>query len=122
MVHMRGYSFQARHDISGSSFRVNLGKAFAPLLHGEDGIINVVLKVLNSNFEMFYKEDEKALYPPQISRPDYKKGFYYCIRCIKGYKDADRCPNCGIKTRKESRKRGGNGEKPRYDLDGDGLV
>ncbi len=109
-----------RHDISGSSFRVNLGKAFAPLLHGEDGIINVVLKVLNSNFEIIYKEDEKALYPPQISRPDYKKGFYYCIRCMKGFKDADKCPNCGIKTRKESRKRRNNGDKPQVNIDLDG--
>ncbi len=105
MVHMRGYSFQARHDISGSSFRVNLGKAFAPLLHSEDGIINVVLKVLNGSFEMFYKEEEKALYPPQISRPDYKRGYYYCSKCGKGYYKADKCPNCNIKTRKNGRKK-----------------
>ncbi len=71
----------------------------------------MVFKVLDGCFKMFYKEGEKALYPPQISRPDYKKGFYYCIRCMKGFKDADKCPNCGIKTRKKSRKRGNNGEK-----------
>ena len=32
LAHMKRYRFQARYDISGSSFRVNLGTGFAPLL------------------------------------------------------------------------------------------
>ena len=54
MVHMKRYRFQARYDVSGSSFRVNLGTGFAPLLFDEAGKI----KVLDSCFEMFYKEGE----------------------------------------------------------------
>ncbi len=34
---------------------------------------------------MFYKQDEEALYPPQINRPDYKRGYYYCSKCGTGY-------------------------------------
>ena len=54
------------------------------------------------------------MYPPQISRPDYKRGYYYCVRCMRGYKDADVCPNCGTKTRKKGRKNGKE-DKPRID-------
>jgi len=37
---------------------------------------------------------------------------------MKGYKEAGRCPSCGVKTRKMGRK---NGEdKPRVNIDGDG--
>ena len=54
---------------------------------------------------MFCKED-KTYCPPQISRPDYIRGFYYCVRYMTAYKDADICPNCGTKTRKKSRKNG----------------
>jgi len=35
LVHMKGYHFEARHDVSGSSFRVSLGAGFAPLLLDE---------------------------------------------------------------------------------------
>jgi len=115
LVHMKRYSFQARYDVSGSSFRVNLGTGFAPLLLDEAEKIDVVFKVLNGCFEMFYKEDEEAVYPPQISRPDYGRGFYFCSSCGTGFYEADKCPNCGVKTRKESRKRN-NGEKTRVNL------
>jgi len=70
---------------------------------------------VNGGFEIFYGE---ALYPPQISRPDYNRGFYYCVRCMTAYKDADLCPNCGTKTRKKGRKNG-NGEKSRIDIEFD---
>mgnify|MGYP007094564940 CR=1 FL=1 len=62
LVHMKLYSFQGRYDVSGSSFRVNLGVGFAPLLYGEKGRINVVFRVLDGSFEMFYKEDEKLCF------------------------------------------------------------
>jgi len=52
----------------------------------------------------------QPIYPPQIDRPDYSS-------CGIGYYKADKCPNCGMKTRKESRKRGDNGEKPWINLD-----
>jgi len=38
---------------------------------------------------------------------------------MKGYKDADICPSCGIKTRKKGRKNG-NGDRPRVNIDLDG--
>ena len=95
MVHMKRYSFQARYDVSGSSFRVNLGVGFAPLLRGEAGKIKVVFKVLDGCFKMFYKEEEEALYQPQISRPDYGRGFYFCPVCSRGFYNADKCPSCG---------------------------
>gem|GEM_PF-507984 len=117
MVHIKRYSFQARYDVSGSSFRVNLGVGFAPLLHGEKGRINVVFKVLDGCFKMFYKEEEEALYQPQISRPDYGRGFYFCSVCGTSFYNADKCPSCGMKTRKEGRKGGNNGDKPRVNLD-----
>jgi len=98
-VHMKKYSFDARYNVSGSSFRVNLGTAFAPLLFDEGRRIEVVFKLFNGVFEMFYKESEEPRYPPQISRPDYDKEFYYCSACGKAYYKADRCPNCGIATR-----------------------
>ena len=56
--------------MSGSSFRVNLGAGFAPQLFDEAGKI----KVLDSCFEMFYKEGEEATYPPQIRRADSVEG------------------------------------------------
>ena len=65
---------------------------------------------MNGGFEIFYGE---ALYPPQISRPDYNRGFYYCVRCMTAYMDADICPNCGTKTR---RKVGRTGDKPRIKI------
>jgi len=34
-----GYDFQARHDVSGSSFRVNLGTAYTYLLNDRDRIV-----------------------------------------------------------------------------------
>ncbi len=61
MVHVKRYSFQARCDVSGSSFRVNLGKAFSPLLYDEDGKISVTFKLFNGVFEMFYKEREASI-------------------------------------------------------------
>jgi len=44
LAHMKRYRFQARYDISGSSFRVNLGAVFAPLLYDEAGKIKAVLR------------------------------------------------------------------------------
>ena len=117
LAHMKRYRFQARYDISGSSFRVNLGAGFAPLLFGEAGKIKVFFKVLEGCFEMFYKEDEEAMYPPQIRRADYGRGLYFCSSYGTGYYDADKCPVCGTKTRKEGRKRN-NGEKPRVNIEG----
>jgi len=90
-----------------------LGVGFTPLLYDEAGKI----KVLDSCFEMFYKEDEEATYHPQISRPDYGRGFYFCSSCGKGYYNADKCPVCGSKTRKEGKKRGDDGDKPRVNID-----
>jgi len=58
--------------------------------------------VLEGCFEMFYKEDEEAMYPPQIRRADYGRGFYFCSSCGTGY-DADKCPVCGANTRKVRR-------------------
>jgi len=66
------------------------------------GKIKVVFKVLEGCFEMFYKEDEEAMYPPQIRRADYGRGFYFCSSCGTGY-DADKCPVCGANTRKVRR-------------------
>ncbi len=100
--------------MSCSSFRVNLGTAFAPLLHGEGKRINVVFKLFNGVFEIFYKEDEEPLYLTQIRRPDYKGESYFCPTCGTGYYKADRCPECGTATRKKSRK---NGDKLRVSLD-----
>jgi len=90
-----------------------LGVGFTPLLYDEAGKI----KVLDSCFEMFYKEDEEATYHPQISRPDYGRGFYFCSSCGKGYYNADKCPVCGSKTRKEGRKDNGE-DKPRVNVEG----
>ena len=44
-AHIKRYSFQARYNVSCSSFRVNLGSAFTPLFVGEDNRIRAVLKV-----------------------------------------------------------------------------
>jgi len=52
-VHMKKYSFRARHDISNSSFRVNLGAGLAPLLFDEGKRIKAVFKLLNGCFEIF---------------------------------------------------------------------
>ena len=73
--------------------------------------------MLDSRFEMFYKENEEATYHPQISRPDYGRGFYFCSSCGKGYYNADKCPVCGSKTRKEGRKDNGE-DKPRVNVEG----
>jgi len=63
---------------------------------------------------MFCKED-KTYCPPQISRPDYIRGFYYCVRYMTAYKDADICPNCG--TQKQGRKAGRTEKKTRIEID-----
>ena len=61
------------------------------------------------------------MYPPQIKRPDYGRGFYFCGSCGRVFYRADRCPSCGTKTRKESKKSRSNGEKPRVNVEfGDG--
>ena len=86
---------------------------FAPLLFGEVGAIKVFFKVLGGCFEIFYKEDEKPFYPPQISRPDYGRRFYFCSSCGTGYYDGDKCPVCGTKTRKEGKKKYDGDDKPR---------
>jgi len=59
---------------------------------------------------MFYREDEVTPYQPRMNRPDYS-------RCSSSFKDREVCPYCGVKTRKESRKRGNNGDKPRFNPD-----
>ncbi len=119
LVHMKRFDFQARYDVSGSSFRINFGGGFSTLFLDEGSRINVVFKVLNGSFEMFYKEDEKALFPPQMKRAYYKRGFYFCGVCGRGYYMADICPVCGAKTRKGRRN---NGDKPRVNIDyGDGV-
>ncbi len=68
--------FEARYDISGSSFRINLGKTYACLLKHEIdyGIskIKAVFK-LDGCLMMFYREDEETYYQPHMNRPDYKK-------------------------------------------------
>ena len=75
----------------------------------------MVFKVLDSCFEMLYKEDKEATYHPQIRRADYGRGLYFCSSYGTGYYGADKCPVCGTKTRKEGRKRN-NGEKPRVSI------
>ncbi len=60
------------------------------------------------------KEGEKAIFPPQISRPDYGRRFYFCPSCNTGYYNADKCPSCGTKTREKGRKRE---NKPWVNLD-----
>jgi len=52
---------------------------------------------------------------PQIRRADYGRGFYFCSSCGTGY-NADKCPVCGTKTRKEGRKDNGE-DKPRVNID-----
>ena len=72
--------------------------------------------MLEGYFEMFYKEDEEAIHPPQIRRADYGRGFYFCSSCGTGYYDADKCPICGTKTRKEGKKKDNREDKfkPRH--------
>jgi len=50
------------------------------------------------------------------ARADYGRGFYFCSSCGKGYYNADKCPVCGTKTRKEGRKDNGE-DKPRVNID-----
>ncbi len=101
-----------------------IGKTYACLLNLRDFIVYFMFKAvfrLDGCLMMFYREDEETYYQPHMNRPDYKKGFYYCSRCNISFKNKEICPYCGIKTRKESRKRGSNGDKPRVNLDyGDG--
>jgi len=63
------------------------------------------------------KENE-ATYHPQIRRADYGRGFYFCSSCGTGYYDADKCPFCGTKTRKEGKK-DNREDKPRVKFDGE---
>ena len=86
---------------SGSSSRLDLGTGFTPLLLDETDRIDVVLMVALRYF---------------ISRPDYKRGYYYCSKCGKEYHKAGKCPNCGTETRKKSRKNG-KGDKPRVNFE-----
>ena len=74
--------------------------------------------MLEGYFEMFYKEDEEAMYLPQIKRADYGRGFYFCSSCGTAYHNADKCPICGTKTRKEGKKRGNGEDKPRVNIEG----
>ncbi len=90
-----------------------MGVGFAQLLFDEAGKI----KVLDSCFEMFYKEDGEAMYTPQIRWADYGRGFYFCPSCGTGYYGADKCPVCGTKRRKEGKKRGDGGDKPRVNIE-----
>ena len=100
---------RARYEVSCSSFRVNLGTAFAPLLHGEGKRINVVFKLFKGVFKMFYKKDGKPRYPPQIKRLDYEDGFSLHMR--KRLYKTDRCTECGTATRKKGRKNGNGGSQ-----------
>ncbi len=52
-----------------------------------------------------------------MNRPDYKRGFNYCSKCSSSFKDREVCTYCGIKTRKKSRKKGNNKDKPRVNTD-----
>ncbi len=118
-VCIRKNLFEARYDVSGSSFRINLGRTYACLLkHEIDYGISKIKGVfkLDGCFMMFYREDDETPYQPTMNRPDYKRGFYYCSRCNISFKDKEVCPYCGIKTRKKGRKNG-NGEKPRINPD-----
>ena len=78
----------------------------------------MVFKVLDSCFKMLYKEGEEATYHPQIRRADYGRGLYFCSSCGTGYYDADKCPLCGTKTRKEGKKMGNREDKPRVNIEG----
>jgi hypothetical protein len=49
-AHIKQYSFQARYNVSCSSFRINLGSAYTPLFVGEDNRIKAVLKVFNGRW------------------------------------------------------------------------
>jgi hypothetical protein len=107
-AHIKQYSFQARYNVSCSSFRINLGSAYTPLFVGEDNRIKAVLKVHNGTVELFYKQDEEATYPPSMNRPDYGRGFYFCSVCGISWLDMGKCPNCSVKLREKSRKKKDN--------------
>jgi hypothetical protein len=107
-AHIKQYSFQARYNVSCSSFRINLGSAYTPLFVGEGNRIKAVLKVFNGSVELFYKQDEEATYPPSMNRPDYGRGFYFCSICGISWMDMGKCPNCSVKLREKSRKKKDN--------------
>jgi len=65
-----------------------------------------------------FKGSFKTYCPPQISRPNYNRGFY--VRCMTPCKDADIYPYCGTKTRKKGfRRKNGKEDKPRINFDGE---
>jgi hypothetical protein len=81
-AHIKQYSFQARYNVSCSSFRINLGSAYTPLFVGEDNRIKAVLKVYNGSVELFYKQDEEATYPPSMNRPDYGRVSIFVVYVV----------------------------------------
>jgi len=73
--------------------------------------------VQRPNIHASIKRMNEAMYPPQIRRADYGRGFYFCSSCGKGYYNADKCPLCGTKTRKEGKK-DNREDKPKVNIEG----
>jgi hypothetical protein len=76
--------------------RINLGAAFRELFKGEEVGINVVFKLYDGKFEMFYKDDEKSLFPICKKSARYADGWHYCSKCQCFYQK--NCPTHGIKS------------------------
>jgi hypothetical protein len=63
-VHIKGYHRErVRYGVTVSSMRINLGAGFKDLFTDEGNRITATFKLYNDKFELFYKEDEKSLYP-----------------------------------------------------------
>ncbi len=72
-----------------------------------------MFKVFNGCFE---KSMRKHLTNPRRIDQTIEK-----VSTTSSFKDREVCPYCGVKTRKESRKRGNNnGDKPRVNMDFEG--
>jgi hypothetical protein len=82
--------------------RTTLGAAFRELFKGEEGGINVVFKLYDGKFEMFYKDDEESLFPI-FKSARYADGWRYCSKCECFYQK--NCPAHDIKLRNSLRKK-----------------
>jgi hypothetical protein len=95
--------------------RVNLGAAFRELFKGEEGGINVVLKLYGGVFKVFYKDDKQSLFPICKSAK-YADGWRYCSKCQCFYHK--NCPIHDIRNSPRKKKKGNNSNslyKPKMD-------
>jgi len=98
---------------------INLGAAFSELFKGEEGGINVVFKLHDGIFEMFYKDDEQSLFPICKSAK-YTDGWRYCSKCQCFYHK--NCPIHDINLRNSPRKnKKGNNSNSLYKPKMDGV-